>query len=81
MSKDIIDNGYGKQIGDDKSHLRINAKTDNGLISCIGFGFGDFFQNIKRDQPFDMCYSINENEWNGKKNLQLMIKDLQPNMQ
>ncbi|MAW20962.1 MAG: single-stranded-DNA-specific exonuclease RecJ [Flavobacteriales bacterium] len=80
MSKDIVDNGYGKQIGDDKSHLRINAKTDNGSISCIGFGFGDFFQNIKRYQPFDMCYSINENEWNGKKNLQLMIKDLQLNM-
>ena len=79
-SKNIVDNGYGKQIGDDKSHLRINAKTDNGSISCIGFGFGNFFEKIKDYNPFDICYSINENEWNGRKSLQLMIRDLQTKM-
>tara|TARA_B100001758_G_scaffold247879_1_gene268025 strand:- start:3293 stop:4981 length:1689 start_codon:yes stop_codon:yes gene_type:complete len=80
VSKDIIDNGFGKQIGEDKSHLQINAKTYTGSISCIGFGFGKFFKNIKGCQPFNMCYSINENEWNGRKNLQLIIKDLKLNV-
>ena len=46
----------------------------------IGFGMGEFLKNIKDYQEFDICYSINENEWNGRKNLQLMIRDLQTKM-
>ena len=27
VSRNVVDNGYGKQVGVDKSHLRINAIT------------------------------------------------------
>ena len=77
VSRNVVDNGYGKQIGADKSHLRINAKTTAGSLAGIGFGMGEFFKSIKDYQEFDICYSINENEWNGRKSLQLMIRDLQ----
>ena len=76
ISKAVIDTGYGKKLGADKSHLRINAKTVAGSIGGIGFGMGDFFDNIKDYQEFDICYAIEENEWNGKKNLQLMLADI-----
>ena len=76
ISKAVIDTGYGKKLGADKSHLRINAKTATGSIGGIGFGMGDFFDNIKDYQEFDICYAIEENEWNGKKNLQLMLADI-----
>ena len=48
-------------------------------IAGIGFGMGDFFENIKDNQTFDVCYSIDENEWNGRKTLQLRLRDLKPN--
>ena len=80
VSRNVVDNGYGKQIGADKSHLRINAKTTAGSLAGIGFGIGEFFKSIKDYQEFDICYSINENEWNGRKSLQLMIRDLQTKM-
>ena len=76
ISKAVIDTGYGKKLGADKSHLRINAKTVAGSIGGIGFGMGDFFDNIKDYQEFDICYAIEENEWNGKKSLQLMLADI-----
>ena len=76
VSKGVIDNGYGKQVGEDKTHLRINAKRNKGTISGIGFGMGDYFEIIKDDQSFDVCYSIDENEWNGKKSLQLRVRDI-----
>ena len=79
VTRNVVDNGYGKQIGSDKSHLRINAKTTAGSLAGIGFGMGEFFKSIKDYQEFDICYSINENEWNGRKSLQLMIRDLQVN--
>ena len=76
ISKAVIDTGYGKKLGADKFHLRINAKTVTGSIGGIGFGMGDFFDNIKDYQEFDICYTIEENEWNGKKSLQLMLADI-----
>ena len=79
VSKAVVDNGYGKQVGADRTHLRINAKRSNDSIAGIGFGMGDFFENIKDNQTFDMCYSIDEKEWNGRKTLQLRLRDLKPN--
>ena len=40
---------------------------------------GAFFEIIKDNQPFDICYSIDENEWNGRKSLQLRLRDLKMN--
>ena len=78
-SKGVIDNGYGKQVGEDKSHLRINAKKNKCAIAGIGFGMGNLFENIKDNQTFDVCFSIDENEWNGSKSLQMRLRDLKPN--
>jgi len=79
VSRRVVDNGYGKRIGADKSHLRINTKTASGSLAGIGFSMGDAFEKIKDYNEFDICYSINENEWNGRKNLQLMLNDLKVN--
>ena len=76
ISKNVVDNGYGKRVGEDKSHLRINVKRTSNSIAGIGFGMGNLFENIKDNQSFDVCYSIDENEWNGKKSLQLRIRDI-----
>ena len=79
VSKGVVDNGYGKQVGEDKSHLRINAKKSSNSIAGIGFGMGNLFEIIKDNQAFDVCYSIDENEWNGRKSLQLRLRDLKSN--
>ena len=76
VSKGVIDSGHGKQVGVDKNHLRIVAKRNKGTIAGIGFGMGDSFQMINDNQTFDVCYSIDENEWNGKNSLQLRIRDI-----
>lgn len=76
LSSEVIDSGYSKRIGSDKSHLKIIAKTSRGSIQGIGFGMGDYFEIIKHPNLFNICYSVSENEWNGRKNLQLMLKDI-----
>jgi single-stranded-DNA-specific exonuclease len=76
ISKNVVDNGYGKRVGEDKIHLRINVKRTSSSIAGIGFGMGNLFENIKDKQDFDVCYSIDENEWHGKKSLQLKIRDI-----
>jgi len=76
VSRGVVDNGYGKQVGTDKTHLRINVKRIKHAISGIGFGMGNLFEKIKDNQSFDVCYSIDENEWNGRKSLQMRLRDI-----
>ena len=77
MTEDMQDIGYGKQVGEDKSHLRFTASQNGkGKIVGIGFGMGDQIELIKNKKTFKAAYTIDENEWNGNKNLQLKLKDL-----
>ena len=78
MTKGVIDNGSGRLIGQDKNHLKL-AITDNHnskTLDGIGFGMSDYFSTIKDKQPFDVCFVLDLNEWNGNSKLQLRIKDI-----
>ena len=78
ITKAVKDSGYGGPVGADKTHLRLNVKNENSRnsISSIGFGLAHHFEKIKDGQSFDICYSIDENNWNGRKNLQLKLRDI-----
>lgn len=79
MSSGLRDNGYGKQVGADKSHLKLNilAGTDQKTYNAIGFGLGDKLQLIGNGKSFKAAFTIDENHWNGTTSLQLMLKDIQ----
>ena len=61
----VRDNGYGKQVGADKTHLKLELiyGADKKTYNAIGFGLGDKLPNIQND--FDIAYSLDENdlEW------------------
>ncbi len=78
MTESLIDTGYGKCVGADKTHLRLTAtQTDTSKsIVCIGFGMGDKLELISDKKPFNAVYSIDDNEWKGKVTLQLKLRDI-----
>ncbi len=78
MTENLIDTGYGKCVGADKTHLRLTAtQTDTSKsIVCIGFGMGDKLELISGRKPFNAVYSIDDNEWKGKVTLQLKLRDI-----
>ena len=78
ITKAVKDSGYGGVVGADKSHLRLGITNEKSRISIssIGFGLAHYFSKTKDRQIFDICYSIDENIWNGKKNLQLKLRDI-----
>ena len=77
MTEDLLDTGYGKCVGEDKTHLRITVRQShsNSLVA-IGFGMGDKLNIISNGQPFKAVYSIDENEWQGNVALQLKLRDI-----
>ena len=72
----VRDNGYGKQVGADKTHLKLNVfQGDNKkTYNAIGFNLGNKMEFVQND--FDIVYALDENEWNGFKSVQLVLKDL-----
>ncbi len=57
-------------------HLKLAIKTSKGFIDAIAFKMGHFLTSLKKGTPIDICYTIEENSWNGDINLQLNIKDI-----
>ena len=68
--------GYGKQVGADKTHLKLNVfQGDNQkTYNAIGFNLGAKIALV--NDEFDIAYALDENEWNGRKTVQLLLKDL-----
>ncbi|WP_299004567.1 single-stranded-DNA-specific exonuclease RecJ [uncultured Tenacibaculum sp.] len=72
----VRDNGYGKQVGADSSHLKLNIiyGSDQKTYNAIGFGLGNKISAVHND--FDIVYTLDENTWNGHTTIQLILKDL-----
>ena len=72
----VRDNGYGKKVGADESHLKLNIVygADRKTYNAIGFGLGKKMSIVQND--FDIAYNLDENEWNGYKSIQLLLKDI-----
>lgn len=77
LTKNLIESGYSRRVGEEDKHLRLVVKPNGGeFITGIGFNMGEKYEAIKDKKPFDIVYSLDENEWNGNKSIQLKIRDL-----
>ena len=74
ITKSVMDTGYSKIVKD--HHIRFVVKQGNIILTGIGFNLADKFHLIQLHESFDIIYTIDENEWQGEKTLQLKIIDL-----
>jgi len=59
-----------------EQHIKFVVHQHNGfIIDGIGFGLADKF-HLMQEGPFDMVYTIDENEFNGITKLQVRVIDL-----
>ncbi len=74
----LRDNGYGKKVGQDGDHLKLNiiSGADQKTYNAIGFGLGEKYEEINNGKAFDAVFTIEENHWNGITSLQLNLKDI-----
>jgi single-stranded-DNA-specific exonuclease len=66
-------------VGSSGEHLKLDLFQDSGSfrsIPAIAFGQANHFEYIKQGKPFDVCYSVEMNEFRGNRNLQLNIRDI-----
>ncbi len=74
VSHHVQDTGYSQLLKD--KHLRLHiSQNGSAPIKAIAFNQGIHFPKIK-SSPFHICYTIQENHWNGRTTLQLNVKDI-----
>ena len=74
VTKNVINTGYSKIVKE--QHIRFIIKHQDKTFTGIGFNMAEKFHILESKKPFDLVFTIDENEWNGETNLQLKIIDL-----
>jgi single-stranded-DNA-specific exonuclease len=79
VSRNVFDTGSGRMVGSSGEHLKLDLcqeSTGQKSFSAIAFSQANHFEYIKGGNPFDVCYSLEMNEFRGNRNLQLNIRDI-----
>ncbi len=77
LTEELIDTGHARIVGN--NHLKMNVihqYVSSLPFPAIAFQQGSHFQFISQGLPFNICYHVEQNEWNGITTLQLNIKDI-----
>lgn len=81
VTRSLKDDGKARIVGN--NHLKMSVYQEEVAsfpISSIAFQLGEHYEYVISRQPFDICYHIEENEWNNKISFQLNIKDIKPSV-
>ncbi|MFL5753495.1 MAG: single-stranded-DNA-specific exonuclease RecJ [Bacteroidia bacterium] len=78
VTENVLDTGYAKVVGNNHLKIELYQKENPSMkFPAIAFDKGDFLSHFKKQVPLKICYSINENDWNGVKSVQLIVKEMQ----
>ncbi len=73
MVKNVMDSGHSTLIKE--QHIKFCLKQNNCSFKGIGFNMAEKFHLIESKKPLDVVFTLEENEWNGQKMLQLKVHD------
>ncbi|HLZ86550.1 MAG TPA: hypothetical protein VKQ52_04905, partial [Puia sp.] len=63
-----------------EQHIRFCLQQGNLQADGIGFGLAQKFALLQAGTPVDVVFTLEENEWNNIKTLQLKVIDVAPSL-
>jgi len=73
VARNLVDTGYTRIVKDD--HIRFSLSQQQIIFTGIGFNLAEKFHILQQKKPIDVVFTLDENEWNGNKHLQLKVID------
>lgn len=73
MAKEVMNTGWSKIVKE--QHIKFSLKQNQVIMSGIGFGLAAKFPLLEKNEPLDIVFRVDENEWNGSRTLQLRMID------
>ena len=74
VGRNLSVTGLPRIVGE--NHLKFKVSQNKMVIKAIGWKLGNYYDLLISNRPLDMAFVIEENEWNGKIDIQLNIKDI-----
>jgi len=78
-SRRVKDFGTSKLVGKNLEHIKLEMVDDSSgkVFNGIAFNMAHLFEHIHAGEPFDICYTIEENKHrNDSTSLQLLVKQI-----
>jgi single-stranded-DNA-specific exonuclease len=73
ITRNVCDKGYSKIVKE--KHIRFVVRKDEITLTGIGFNMSEKIHLLSASAPVDIVYTIDENDYNGQKSLQLKVID------
>jgi single-stranded-DNA-specific exonuclease len=82
LSRNLVDTGQTRVVGATGTHLKLSLRPRDRQfgIDGIAFDMGHMAPFLQEGNAADLVYTLEENEWNGRLNLQLMVRDIKPSV-
>ncbi|MBK9335441.1 MAG: single-stranded-DNA-specific exonuclease RecJ [Lewinellaceae bacterium] len=75
-AREVTDTGQSRLLAN--NHVRLSVRQGNSpVFSGVGFGLGEAFQTVQ-GKPFDLAFSLFDDDWHGEKVLALMVRGIRP---
>lgn len=76
LIRNVQDTGWSKIVKE--QHVRFSLTDNKTTISGIGFGMAHKFPLLEKKRTIDVACTIDENEWQGQRSLQIRVIDIRP---
>ena len=78
VSKKVFDYGTSRLVGKEQEHLKLELvdSSSENVMNGIAFRMYEYNDHLKALNPLDICYTLEENSFNGNTTIQLMIRDI-----
>ena len=77
-TRNLINHRDTRVVGKTGEHLRLDVTDRAYAITGIAFGRADMAQHIQNGNPVDICYELDENIFNNRTTIQMMVQDIIP---
>lgn len=74
IARNVQESGYSKIVKE--HHLRFVLKQGSTMITGIGFSMADKFSLLQQRMPVDIVFTVDLNEWNGTRSVQMKVIDV-----
>jgi len=74
LTRKVTDTGFSKILKE--QHIRFVVKQGDTIVNGIAFNMADKFSLLQMNEPVDIVYTLELNEWNNETNIQLRVIDM-----
>ncbi len=74
VAKRVSDTGFSRIVKE--QHIRFSVKQKNIHFTGIGFNMAHKFPLLQNNTPLDIVFTLDMNEWNNERTLQLKVIDI-----